>query len=68
MSESNELNFGLPLEDSHIESTNENTLDLGVTESTTDNNEKKIKRYSFTILLLYLRVHSLISLIASSLL
>ena len=46
MSESNELNFGFPLEDSHTESTNENTLDFGVTDSTTDNNEKKIKGLS----------------------
>ena len=46
MSESNELNFGLSLEDSHIESTNENTLDLGVTDSSIDNNEKKIKGLS----------------------
>ena len=45
MSESNELNFGLPIDDSQIESTNDNALDLGATSST-DTNGKNIKGLS----------------------
>ena len=44
MSGSNELNFGLPL-DEQIESTSEETLGLGITEPT-ENDEKKIKGLS----------------------
>lgn len=39
MSETNQLSFGLPLEEGQIESTHDNTLGLGITESTADNSE-----------------------------
>lgn len=45
MSESNELTFGLPL-DEQVESTTEATLDLGVTEAETNDDEQKIKGLS----------------------
>ncbi len=45
MSESNELTFGLPL-DEQVESTNSETLDLGVSEPTTNVEEQKIKGLS----------------------
>ena len=46
MSDSNELNFGLPL-DEQIESTSENTLGLGITEPT-DKDEKEIKGLGYS--------------------
>ena len=45
MSESNELTFGLSLDD-HIESTHPDSLDLGATETVTNNEEQKIKGLS----------------------
>ena len=45
MSESNELTFGLSLDD-HIESTHPDSLDLGATETVANNEEQKIKGLS----------------------
>ena len=45
MSESNELTFGLPM-DEQVESTTEATLDLGVSEAETNDDEQKIKGLS----------------------
>ncbi len=45
MSESNELTFGLPL-DEQVETTSDATLDLGITESTSNDGEQKIKGLS----------------------
>lgn len=45
MSESNELTFGLPL-DEQVETTNSETLDLGISEPTTNVEEQKIKGLS----------------------
>ncbi len=45
MSESNELTFGLPL-DEQVETSSDATLDLGITEPTSNDGEQKIKGLS----------------------